>query len=502
MGFRINTNVLSLNAQRNLGISARAFAKSLQQLSSGSRINRAGDDAAGLAISEGLASQVRGTAVAIRNANDAIGFLNTAEGGLAELTNITQRLRELSVQASNGTLGSSDRTYLNSEAQQLISEFDRIATQTQFNGSFLLDGSFTTTNLQVGVQKGQTIAFNIGNARASALGALATISGVRDQITAAVSGLQINGTAIANTQASDDAFSSSGNSYSAIAIAKQINVQSGTTKVYADIQTTIVQGNNLTFSSYQGDLSYDGFKINGISLTGTGINNVNSFITAVNNFSNQTGVKARLQSNATSSVEFYADDGRNIQIQWSASGASTGMYGSWNDTASSNVSAGGISVGLIFTATLLSSATVSVVRTGAIKLRSSAAITINASQSATLGFSSTSIAVDSTVAVNSVTLTTQDNASNALSVLDATLSQLNALRSGLGATQSRLDSTVSNLGVTLENISSARSQIRDTDVATATADLTRAQILQEAGIAVLGQANSSSQAALKLLQNL
>jgi flagellin len=119
MGLRINTNVLSLTAQRNLQKTSKALGKALERLASGSRINRAGDDAAGLAISEGLNSQVRGVRVAIRNANDALGFLNTAEGALSELTNITQRLRELAIQAANGTLGSTDRGYLDSEKAQL-----------------------------------------------------------------------------------------------------------------------------------------------------------------------------------------------------------------------------------------------------------------------------------------------------------------------------------------------------------------------------------------------
>src|SRR6185436_9330286 len=157
MGFRINTNVISLASQRALTSSSKALGRALERLASGSRINRAGDDAAGLAISEGLGSQVRGVRVAVRNANDALGFLNTAEGALSELTNITQRLRELAIQASNGTLGASDRTYLNAERGQLLSEFDRIATQTNFNGSNLLDGSFSTTDLQVGIRKGETI---------------------------------------------------------------------------------------------------------------------------------------------------------------------------------------------------------------------------------------------------------------------------------------------------------------------------------------------------------
>lgn len=500
MGFRINTNVLSLTAQRNLASSSKAFGKALERLSSGSRINRAGDDAAGLAISEGLGAQVRGIRVAIRNANDAVGFLNTAEGGLAELTNITQRLRELAIQAANGTLGGSDRTYLDAEKIQLLAEFDRIATQTNFNGSYLLDGTFTTTNLQVGIQKGQTIAFNIGNARSSVLGGLATLSGVRNQITAPTGNLIVNGVAVSVARAADDASSSSGNSYSAIAIAKKINEVSSSTSVFADVNTTIVQVNNMVFSSYQGDLSSDKLAINGVSILGTGVNSVNSFISAINNYSNSTGVKARLQASSTDDIELYADDGRNIQLQWTTAAATTALYGVFSDAA--NYTAG-FSTGTVFSTSTGFSAASNLIRTGSIKLRSSAAITISGSGvSAALGFSTTSISVDTSNNVSNVSLLTQATASDALSYLDATLQQLNSLRSSLGAIQSRLDSTVSSLSVTLENVSAARSQIRDTDVATETAELTRSQILQSAGVAVLGQANSSASAALQLLQNI
>lgn len=500
MGFRINTNVLSLTAQRNLATSGKAFARALERLASGSRINRAGDDAAGLAISEGLGAQVRGIRVAVRNANEAVGFLNTAEGGLAELTNITQRLRELAIQAANGTLGGSDRGFLDAEKTQLLQEFDRIATQTNFNGSYLLDGTFTTTNLQVGINKGQTIAFNIGNARSSVLGGLATISGVRNQVTSGTANLVINGVAIGQAKAIDDSVSSSGNSYSAIAIAKVINNQSSSTNVYADVNTTLVQLNNMTFSSYQGDLSTDRFAINGVSILGTGISSVNAFITALNNYSNTTGVKARLQASSTDDIELYADDGRNIQLQWTTAAATTGLYGVFSDAA--NYTAG-FSTGTIFSTSTGYSAASNLVRTGSIKLRSAAAITITGSGvSAALGFSNTSISVDTSNNVSTIELDTQTAASDALAYLDATLSQLNALRSSLGAIQSRLDSTVSSLSITLENVSSARSQIRDTDVATETADLTRAQILQQAGVAVLGQANASAQSALQLLQGI
>jgi flagellin len=501
MGFRINTNVIALKAQRNLGYTTKALSNAMQRLASGSRINNAGDDAAGLAVSEGLKSQVRGLQQSIRNANDGVGFLATAEGALAESTNIAQRIRELAIQAANGAIGNNDRANLNNEAQQLIAEFDRIATSTSFNGVFLLDGSFQTTSLQVGTRLGDTIQFNIGNARASALGSLAILSGARGQLTAGLSALNINGTAIGASQGSDDTLSSSGNSYSAIAIATRVNAFSGTTNVYADVQPTVITGNNLNFGAYQGDLSVDGLKINNIAITGTGINNVNAFIIAINNYSNQTGVTASLQANATSSIYFAAADGRNIQIQWSGAAATTNMWGVWNDATSSNVSAGGISAGYIFTSTLISTSALNIVRTGSVQLRSSSAISLTgSSNSAALGFASTSISVSNGTALNTVSIGTQTNATNSLAVVDAVLTQLVNLRASLGATQNRLDITSSRLGIVSENLSAANSQIRDADLAVETAELTKNQILQQAGIAVLGQANTTAQNALQLLK--
>lgn len=498
MGLRINTNVIALRAQRNLGSSMKALNRAMERLSSGSRINVAGDDAAGLAVSEGLRSQVRGLQQAIRNANDGIGFLTTAEGALAESTNIAQRIRELAIQAANGAISDNDRNNLDQEVQSLIEEFDRIATTTEFNGVFLLDGTFATTSLQVGIRKGQSIAFNIGNARSTVLGGLATMSGVRNQMTASTANLVINGSAIALARASDDTISSSGNSYSSVAIAKVINEKSGETKVFADVNTTLLQINNMTFSSYAGDLNTDRFAINGTAILGTGVSSVNQFINSVNNYSNTTGVKARLQSGSTDDIELYAEDGRNIQLQWTTAAATTGLYGVFTDAA--NYTAG-FSTGTIFSTSTGYSAASNLVRTGSIKLRSASAITIQGSGvSAALGFSSTSIAVDNTNAIDSISVASQASASDSLALIDAALTQLVNLRADLGAVQNRLETGASRLTITSENLSAAQSQIRDADIAAETAELTRAQILQQAGIAILAQANVASQAALSLLQ--
>ena len=156
----INTNTMSLNAQRNLSTSGSSLATTIQRLSSGSRINSAKDDAAGLAISERFGTQIRGTDVAIRNANDGISLAQVAEGSLTEIGNNLQRVRELSVQASNATNSASDRKALQAEVTQLVSEIDRVAKQSDFNGTKLLDGSFSSQLFQVGANAGQAIAID------------------------------------------------------------------------------------------------------------------------------------------------------------------------------------------------------------------------------------------------------------------------------------------------------------------------------------------------------
>ena len=175
MAININTNVMSLNAQRNLGKSQGSLAKSMQRLSSGLRINSAKDDAAGLAISDRMTSQIRGLNQAARNANDGISLAQTAEGALQESTNILQRMRELSVQSANDTNSTSDRTSLNAEVTQLKEELNRIAETTEFNGKKLIDGSMEGATFQVGANSGtnQTITFAIESAKGDVLGEVA-----------------------------------------------------------------------------------------------------------------------------------------------------------------------------------------------------------------------------------------------------------------------------------------------------------------------------------------
>ncbi|MGA0163514.1 MAG: flagellin [Bdellovibrionota bacterium] len=501
MGLRINTNVLSLNAQRSLMETTKALGRSLERLSSGSRINRAGDDAAGLAISEGLNVQVRGLRQAVRNTNDSLGFLSTAEAALAEMANLTQRLRELAIQSSNGVMGDEERAYLNDELGALLAEMDRIANQTEFNGTRLLDGSFGQTQLQVGVNQGDVIGFSIGDARTSQLGALAIKSGAQNILDSNFSGITIGGVSISVESEYDDV-STAGGFYSALAMSKAINAKSGFTGVSATALETQVNLNDLIFTNYKGSIDSGNFKINNVDIVGAATNR-NEFIALINEASASTGVKARLRGDGD--VQLYAIDGRNIEIDLVGGGVVTSSASSnlvnAIFTLSSNWRGTTNGFNVLFTAPNVFSVADEIL-SGAIEIRSSESIVISGvNSSLALGFSEDVISVsEGDNALKNISIKTQAEAQSSIVTIDAALARINELRSDLGATQNRLDSTLRNIDVGLENISSAQSQIRDTDIASETAELTRTQILQQAGVAVLGQSNASSQIALGLLQ--
>ena len=408
MGFRINTNVITLKAQRNLEKSTGSMNRALERLASGSRINKAGDDAAGLAVSEGLRSQVRGLQQAIRNANDGVGFLQTAEGALAEATNIVQRIRELGIQAANGAIADNDRINLNNEVSALLEEFQRIASSTEYNGVYLLDGTFVTKDLQVGTRKGQTISFSIGDARATSIGSLATMSGAQNSLSGTTNNLIINGISFTASSSTDDTLSTSGNAFSALAVAKRINGKVSETKVEADIQNANVRTlRGMVFSMFSGTLAGDTFKINGVQVVGTGISSTNALIEAVNRVSSLSGVKARLQSGSTTLIDLFTLDGRNVQIQISGVASAVGggtvsnsfifAVAGFTGAAISTDYAGAYTgananggFGIPFTfssysfggSTMPAVSDLSVTLTGAIRLRSASEITIAASTSA------------------------------------------------------------------------------------------------------------------------
>lgn len=468
MALTVNVNVASINAQRNLQRSTVQLNRALERLSSGLRINRAGDDAAGLAISETLRSQIRGLQQAVRNANDGLSLVGTAEGALNESTNIIQRIRELAIQAANGTNSDANRASLQDEIDQLIEELDRIGNTTQFNGRNLLDGSFTNVTLQVGANRGQTIDISIDDVRASKLGAVALQTGNAIP-TSVVAGdlddLSINGVAIDNPVAADDSLSTAENALSAIALAAAINRASGDTGVRAEVNATTYTGGAVAGGVLN---STDYIEINGVRIQGSVIagDTDEALVSKINAASNVTGVTASL---AGSTIQLTAADGRNIEIVAAGTGATiTGLAAE--------------------------------IYHGSVTLISNNTISVSGADATNAGFAVTSYTVDPTTAINSAKVTSATEAEDTIRAADYALEQLNKIRAALGAITNRLESTISNLQATAENLSASESRIRDADFAAETAALTRAQILQQAGVSILSQANLVPQAALSLLQ--
>jgi flagellin len=385
----INTNVMSLNAQRNLSTSGSSLATTIQRLSSGLRINSAKDDAAGLAISERFSTQIRGLDVAVRNANDGISLAQTAEGAMVEIGNNLQRIRELSVQSANATNSDSDREALNAEVKQLTSEIDRVSRQTNFNGTKLLDGSFSGALFQVGADSGQTIGINsIVNASTSELGN--GLYAAKQTSTAA----PITGTATAKGTVSD-----------------------------MEINGIAIDAVDVAVGDKAADVS-------------------KKLVNAINDKMDQSGVYASLDKDGKLELTSLKS-GKDLEFTAAttdATGLTMAMAGLADATASARDTVSGVDI--------------------------------------------------SSVA----------GAQKALSIVDDALKSVNSSRADMGAIQNRFTSTIANLNTTSENLSASRSRIRDTDYAKETAELTRTQILQQAGTAMLAQANQSPSSVMSLLQ--
>ena len=479
MAATINTNVSSLTAQRNLGMSQSSLNTSIQRLSSGLRINSAKDDAAGLAISERFTSQIRGLTVATRNANDGISLAQTAEGALASVGNNLQRMRELAVQSANATNSSSDRAALQQEVSQLASEIDRVSTQTQFNGTNLLDGTFSAQQFQVGANAGQTINVDsIASTRTSTLGkfngvnvsnnAVASPSNTPAAMTVAFTGGTL-GTINLGNVAND-----------AKAIAQALNA-SGIAGMSASADPAVATG---TLSALSGSEANEtlSFTLNGTNIsfsTGTTQSGAqDALIAAVNAQSANTGVIA---SNTGSGIKLTAADGRNI-----VAGALTGAT-TWT--------AGELGLG----GSVLGATTAGTVDINYQAPSGTAATDVTISVAG--GFTTGVQTIGSTgTAIAAVDISTTAGANSALTAIDAALNQINSSRAALGAVQNRFLTTIENLQTTAENLTASRSRIMDADFAAETANLSRSQILQQAGTAMVAQANQLPQQVLQLLK--
>ena len=480
----INTNIMSLNSQRNLNSSQSALQTSLQRLSSGLRINSAKDDAAGLAISERFTSQIRGLDQAVRNANDGISLSQTAEGALSESGNILQRIRELAVQSANATNSASDRQALQSEVSQLVSELDRIASATEFNGQKLLDGTFGTAIFQVGANANQTIQTTTANFRASNFGNYRVEgAGASAGSEARIGGETLTVTGSLGAESIDVAAGSSARD-----VAEQVSGKSNSTGVTAFALTEELA----TFDSagaYVINLASDNQEATKVAFTISGTDGNDGLagaITAFNDVSSKTGVTARISENGEGII-LRNSTGNNIEIAETAANSNSGtvMIGgatvrSGADTAADpDAELSGITV------------------TGQVTFDSDKSFSVVGDAGETVTNATEASALNS---VNNMDVSSVTGANLALATVDAALNTVSNQRAKFGAIQSRFGSTIANLSTNSENLSAARSRIRDADFAKETAELTRNQILQQAGTAMLAQANVAPQNVLTLLQ--
>jgi flagellin len=318
----INTNIASINAQRNLDKSQSANQQALQRLSSGLRINSAKDDAAGLAISTRFTSQIKGLNVAVRNAGDGIALAQTAEGALGSINENLQRVRELAVQSANATNSDVDREALQAEVDQLVAEISRTADETDFNGRKLLDGSFSAT-FQIGANAGQTVDVTIAELTADKLGSARTagISAIGSDQALENGDLVINGVAIAASKAGDDTASTSNAAASAIAKVAAINQFSDQTGVTASVDKNVVSGSEMEAIAGTTTLTLNGVDID-LSTTSSTVQTRAAVAEAVNAVADQTGVRAINTNTDSGGVQLVAEDGRNVEISFADFGGS------------------------------------------------------------------------------------------------------------------------------------------------------------------------------------
>jgi len=492
MAATINTNINSLTAQRNLTTSQSALSQSIQRLSSGLRINSAKDDAAGLAISERFTSQIRGLNQAVRNSNDGISLAQTAEGALKASGDILQRVRELAVQSANASNSAGDRQALQQEVGQLVAELDRISQTTEFNGQKLLDGSFGTAQFQVGANANQTIVAATANLRTSVYG--------NNQVN--LSGVDVNGSATDNGVGGGaltiNGFLGSTDvtvaaNESASSVAANINLARADTGVSATARTETRL--DITAGSYTLDVGSAGGTTRPVSFSVATVDadGLAEAVSALNQQSSKTGVTAALTADGTGIVLTNAA-GDDINLTLSAVSTAgteevsvTKLNASGEDGGTPVVLAAAADVATVGGYVILDSEkSFSVADAG--DYVAASVFTTDDSTSSTLN------------KVADLDVTTFKNSSEALKTIDSALAFISGERAKLGALQSRFETTVANLQVTSENLAASRSRILDADFASETAALSRAQILQQAGTAMVAQANQLPQGVLALLR--
>jgi flagellin len=474
-GLVLNTNINSLVAQNALTSSGTQLAQALEQLSTGLRINTAADDPAGYAIVNGMTSQINGLNQAVQNANDGVSLSQTANGALTEITNDLQTIRDLAVQSLNATNSASDRASLNDEVQQLVADIDNVAKQTSFNGVNLLDGSFTGQVFQTGANVGDTISIgSIDSMRSANLGqqytAAANGTGLSSADSVDLADLTINGTAIGNSTVTADAYT----------LAAAINS--------ADITgvTATAAGNTFTgatgyagTATDTGTITINGVATGAVTIQGDQNTDLTNVVAAINAISAATGVTA---TNTGAAVQL-----SNANSATSGANITVGYTGSLADT-DTTLAAG----------TTSSTYTVNYAGVAGGSLVIGGADTADAG----LGVGGTTDVALSGISVANTDVLTVGDSNNAIASVDAALQQVDSVGAQLGAYQARFQAAVTGLQTASTNLSSARSSIQDTDYAAATSQLTQAQILQQAGTAMVAQANTIPQNVLTLLNHL
>ncbi len=493
----INTNIASLNAQRNLNTSQTAQSTAIQRLSSGLRINSAKDDAAGLAISDRMTAQIRGLTQAARNANDGVSLAQTAEGALSQSGALLQRMRELSIQSANATNSASDRAALQSEVNQIKDELNRVASTTTFNGLKILDGTYQNQKFQVGANANETIGVSLSGVAATDL-ANYGVTGVNTsanqgtgQGTAAATSLPANNTiatqtvTVSGSKGTGTVSVTGGDS--AYTVANKVNLTSGTTGVSADAYNELTLGTlseNTTVTLTLGTGGSTATVSAAVTTT-----DLSALSKSINNVTGTTGITAEVSGGT---ITLKQAEGKDIRLSdfGVTDGGGTIVVTPLGADAVTLTDGGGdtdstiVSGRVVFSSSETYSVSSSVANTAGSIVDAAAATAVSATASL----------------VSSIDIGTATGAQSALDVIDSGLARVNGIRADLGAIQTRFELAINNLQTTSENLSAARSRIVDADFAAETANLTRAQILQQAGVAMLAQANALPQNVLALLR--
>ena len=497
MAQTINTNLNSLTAQRNQSKSQNDLSTAINRLSSGLRINSAKDDAAGLAISERFTSQIRGLNQAVRNANDGISLAQTAEGALASSGGILQRVRELSVQSANASNSASDRKAIQAEVGQLLSELDRVSTTTEFNGQKLLDGSFGSATFQVGANANQTITATTGNFRTSTYGTQLATSPI---VSASATTPNLAGDIVINGLLSKTVkLTGADTAATAAAAISAVADGTGVTAIARNVSEFKIGGAVAVPSSFSLALTGDNaapanVTFNVAAVTAGGLAEA---VKAFNDVSSQTGITAKVNTTGDGLL-LTSESGANIKLtNNSATGQAVTLAA---QDAPLTASSGTLKFDTVGVLTAAPPAGIAITA-GTIEYNSEKGFSFGTPAGPAVASALATANSGSILnSVSTVDVSTVDGAGRALKIIDSALAAVSGQRANFGALQSRFESTISNLQVTSENLSASRSRIQDADFAQETANLSRAQVLQQAGTAMIAQANQLPQQVLSLLK--